>query len=515
VVDILKLKSHSSIIIIIVFLTALIIRLLLAIKSCHPGHGDSSFYFTLAQNIVNGRGFVIDYIWQYLTIPADITHNAIEFWMPLSSVIMAAAMAIGGKSLFVALIPGIISGMLIPVIVYSWSRNFSDSRFVQIGSAGLTLFLPTLVAFSIITDSTVYYVLFVSVALLFMAKAQQKPVFYLCSAAFIGLAHLTRQDSILLLPVLLLMIFFGSHRTTAKLRWFFLALIVYVAVFSPVWISNFKQFGAPLSPGPSKAMFVTNHEDLYSYGKDLSWHGYLRWGINNMIGSRAKAAADNIKILYDSASGPILILALTGLIGLFYSGEWRNRWRLYLPPILYALVLIFFYSIIVPFNAEGGAFHRSVLSICPFLIIMAVDFVYSQFSSKKTAVVLIWLIGFYLLGYSSMLSVNLVKKHNLLSAQMNELKTVLKQHIVEGRETVVMTRNPWEVHYSTGLKTLQIPNNDSDTIYKVAKRFGADFLILPGQRPALDCLLNDSCFDSRFRKLTGIPNTNMTLFRIE
>jgi hypothetical protein len=88
---------------------------------------------------------------------------------------------------------------------------------------------------------------------------------------------------------------------------------------------------------------------------------------------------------------------------------------------------------------------------------MAVDFVYSQFSSKKTAVVLIWLIGFYLLGYSSMLSVNLVKKHNLLNAQMNELKTVLKQHIVEGRETVVMTRNPWEVHYSTGLKTLQIP----------------------------------------------------------
>ncbi len=511
----MKLKSHSSIIIIIVFSTALIIRLLLAIKSCHPGHGDSSFYFTLAQNIVNGRGFVIDYIWQYLTIPADITHNAIEFWMPLSSVIMAAAMAIGGKSLFVALIPGIISGMLIPVIVYSWSRHFSESRFVRLGSAGLTLFLPTLVVFSLMTDSTVYYVLFISVSFLFMTKAQHQPIFYIFSAFFIGLAHLTRQDSILMMPVLFLVIILSNLRASAKLRYLVLTAIVYIAVFSPVWISNVNQFGVPLSPGPSKSMFITCYEDHYSYSKDLSWHGYLRWGIKNMIGIRAKTTADNIKILYDSASGPILILALTGLIGLYYSGEWRNRWRLYLPPILYALVLIFFYSIIVPFNAEGGAFNRSVLSICPFLIIMAVDFVYSQFSSKKTAVVLIWLIGFYLLGYSSMLSVNLVKKHNLLNAQMNELKTVLKQHIVEGRETVVMTRNPWEVHYSTGLKTLQIPNNDSDTIYKVAKRFGADFLILPGQRPALDCLLNDSCFDSRFRKLTGIPNTNMTLFRIE
>jgi 4-amino-4-deoxy-L-arabinose transferase-like glycosyltransferase len=497
-----------------IFAIAFIVRLILAYKSLHPGHGDNAFYFTLAQNIANGRGFIIDYIWQYLTIPDNISHNAIEFWMPLSSVIMAAAMALAGKSLFVALIPGILSGMLIPVIVYFWSRNFSDSRFVQIGSAGLTLFLPTLVAFSIITDSTVYYVLFVSVALLFMAKAQQKPVFYLCSAAFIGLAHLTRQDSILLLPVLLLMIFFGSHRTTAKLRWFFLALIVYVAVFSPVWISNIKQFGAPLSPGPSKAMFVTNHEDLYSYGKDLNWHSYLRWGINNMIGSRAKATADNIKILYDSASGPILILALTGLIGLCYSGEWRNRWRLYLPPILYALVLIFFYSIIVPFNAEGGAFHRSVLSICPFLIVVAVDFLYRQIGSRKMAVVLIWLIGFYLFGYSTMLSINLVKKHNLLNTQMNELKVILKQHTVEGRETVIMTRNPWEVHFSTGFKTLQIPNNDPDTIYMVARRYGANFLILPGQRPGLDCLLDGSCSDSRFAKLVVIPGTDLTLFRI-
>lgn len=511
----MRIKPLSpAIITIIVLSAALLLRLLLALKSCHPGHGDSAFYFTLARNIVNGRGFVIDYIWQYLTIPENITHNAVEFWMPLSSVIMAAGMAVFNKSLFAALIPGILSGLLVPIIVYFWSRYFSESRFVQLGSAGLTLFLPTLVAFSIITDSTVYYVLFVSVAFLFMTKAHQKPIYFIHSAAFIGLAHLTRQDSILLLPVLLLMIFLSNLRLTARLRWLIFSAIVYVIVFSPVWLSNIRQFGAPLSPGPSKAMFITSHEDLYSYSKDLNWSGYSKWGIGNMVSSRAKAAADNIKTLYDSTGGPILILALAGLIGLSYSGDWRNRWRLYLPPILYALILIFFYSIIVPYNAEGGAFHRSALSICPFLIIIAVDFIYRQINSRKIATILIWLIGFYLFGYSSLLSVNLVKKHNLLNAQMNELKEVLKSQIVSDQEIILMTRNPWEVHYSTGFKTMQIPNNDLDTIYKVAKRYGANYLILPGQRPELDCLLNGSCFDSRFEKLTGIPNTDMTLFRI-
>lgn len=510
-----KQSPDSKYLVIAIFLVAIVIRLLLAIKSHHPGHGDSSFYFTLAQNIVSGKGFVIDYIWQYLTIPENITHNAVEFWMPLSSVIMAGAMAIAGKSLLVALIPGIISGLLVPVVVYFWSKEFSQSRFVRLGAAGLTMFLPTLAPFSLMTDSTIYYVLFISIAFFLLTKALHKPICFVYAAALIGLAHLTRQDSLLLFPVLLMMILINKLRWAAKIRWLVLVSIVYIAVFSPVWISNMKHFGMPLSPGPAKAMYVTNHEDLYSYGKDLTWRGYSKWGIGNLISSRIKATAENLKTLYDSTSGPILILALAGLIGLFYSGEWRNRWRLYLPPIIYALILLFFYSIVVPFNAEGGAYHRSVLSICPFLTIIAVDFIERQFKSTKMAAVILWLIGFYLFGYSTFLSINLVQKNNLIYSRMNELKTTIQQHLIAGQETIIMTRIPWEVNYSTGYKTLQIPNNDLDTIYKVAKRYQANFIILPGQRPVLDCMLDNSCTDIRFEKIVAIPDAEMTLFRIK
>jgi 4-amino-4-deoxy-L-arabinose transferase-like glycosyltransferase len=491
------------------------IRFGLALKATHPGHGDYAFYYTLAQNIVSGRGFVIDYIWQYLTIPATITHNAVEFWMPLSSVIMAGAMAIAGKSLFVALLPGIICGLSIPILIFFWSRRFSESRFVQYGSAGLALFLPTMVAFSLLTDSTIYYVLFITAAFLAISKAQQKPGYFLASAACIGLAHLTRQDSILLLPVLIIMIFISSVRFSRKLRLLILSLIVYAAIFSPVWISNLRHYGVPLSPGPSKAMYITSHEDLYSYGKDLTWRSYSAWGIKNILSSKAKATIDNFKTLYDSAGGPILILALAGLFGLFYDGLWRNRWRLYLPPFLYSVIILLFYSIVVPFNAEGGAFSRSVLSICPFLVIIAVDLIDRQFSSRKLATTVVMLIGFYSFGYSTFLSSKMVNSNNQLGLQLSELKVILGRQAPHDKEIIVMTRNPWELYYSTGYRAIQIPNNDIDTICLVAQRYQANYLILPAPRPALDNIFSGDIPDPRFEKIDDIPKSEMKLFRIK
>jgi hypothetical protein len=498
-----------------IFVFSFLIRILLALKATHPGHGDYAFYFTLANNLVTGRGFVIDYIWQFLTPPTTLTHNAVEFWMPFSSVIMAGSMVLFGKSLFAALLPGIISSLILPVLVFYWSRHFSSSRFVHIGSAILTLFLPTLGLFSLLTDSTVYYVLFVTAVFWAITKASQKPAYYLIAAAFLGLAHLTRQDSVLILPILILAIIVHPIRISHRIKFLVLSVLIYIAVFSPVLIANLKHYGVPLSPGPSKAMYVTCHDDLYSYNKELSLNSYLSWGVGNIAAICVKTTADNLKTIYDSVGGPVLVLALAGLIGLLYSGEWRNRWRLYLPPLLYAILLTFFYSCVVPFNAEGGAYYRSVLSICPFLIIIAVDLVDRQLTSRKLAITIVAIISLYSFGYSTFLSANMIRANNQFGLELNSLKKALDSNSSPGQETIIMTRNPWEVHYSTGYKTIQIPNNDLEIIYEVASRYKANFLVLPGQRPALDCFLDGSITNPRFEKITSIPNSGIKLFRIK
>ena len=47
---------------------------LLALLAEHPGLFDPNHYYNLARNLVAGRGFVIDYIWQYHQAPVDVTH---------------------------------------------------------------------------------------------------------------------------------------------------------------------------------------------------------------------------------------------------------------------------------------------------------------------------------------------------------------------------------------------------------------------------------------------------------
>ncbi len=85
-----------------------------------------------------------------------------------------------------------------------------------------------------------------------------------------------------------------------------------------------------------------------------------------------------------------------------------------------------------------------------------------------------------------------------------------------------MTRNPWEVHYSTGHKAIQIPNEDMDTIYQVAERYGANYLLLrlpggdqpPSSRKALESLYYGEQLDERFEFISDIPESTIKIFRI-
>ena len=60
------------------------LRLQLATASQTPGHGDSAFYYTVAKNIVDGRGLVVDYVVYFFAGLVPITHYAGDFWNPLA-----------------------------------------------------------------------------------------------------------------------------------------------------------------------------------------------------------------------------------------------------------------------------------------------------------------------------------------------------------------------------------------------------------------------------------------------
>jgi hypothetical protein len=477
-----------------------------------------AFYYTVAENIVDGRGFQIDYIWNYMNNPEAITHSSHGFWMPLTSVFISLSLFVLGKSLFAALLPSIIFGLALSVPVYFLGKVYSDSKLVAICSAGLVLFVPHLFAFSLLTDSTIYYALFVSCGLLFMLKGWRDPRFFLLSSVCAGLAHLTRQDGVLLLLTLLLAILLSPLRGEAEATYVLLTMGLYLLILLPMIIENYRVFGSPFPPGPSKMMFLTDYEDHYSYSKELNLQTYLRWGIPNILQSKASGAVANAKVLYRAFLGSFLrVFVVVGILDLFAFPDRRSKRRMCLPPLFFLALLFSFYAFVVPVGSGATGFTRSSMSIIPFLVVLAIDTAHRNIRSRAVVLLIVLLIGASSFYKSIQFAQETINTNNQIGQPLEALGEILENdaHERNQKDIVIMTRNPWEVYHSTRNRAIQIPNEDLDTVYEVARKFRANYLLLPAPRSALEDIYQGEEVDPRFPYLAQILDSDMKLFRIE
>jgi hypothetical protein len=60
-----------------------------------------------------------------------------------------------------------------------------------------------------------------------------------------------------------------------------------------------------------------------------------------------------------------------------------------------------------------------------------------------------------------------------------------------------------------------IPNNDLETILQVAAHYGAEYLLLPAPRKALEDIYMGTTPDPRITFLADIPGTDWKLYRLE
>ncbi|MCP4579998.1 MAG: hypothetical protein GY839_00160 [candidate division Zixibacteria bacterium] len=509
-----SISSNNLLYLSLALFIALGLRLIFAILLEHPGHGDQAYYLTLAQNLAAGRGFEIDYIWHFLSSPDGLTHPSNDYWMPLTSVIICPFLFFFGKSLISALIPSIVFGLTLTFVTYLVGKEFSKSRAVAISSAILILFIPDLFKYSIQTDSTIFYAVFVSLGLLLMIKGQDDIRMFIPATAMVGLAHLTRQDGLLLIPVLIISLFMTSYRLSAKIRTLSYSIAVYLLVLSPFLIDNYLTFGAVLATGSAKTTFLTGYEDIYSYSKNLTLDSYLAWGWDNILLSKFKILLTNVKTIFVIFGTFFWIFLIVGILNVIISPDVRARLRPFLSPILYFAILFCFYTFIATFPAAMGGFYRSVMALIPFLIVISMAGLYRFIKSRRILYTVI-ILAFLGLIVDSVFTVrDTVAFSSDTNAWLGDLKYIIETSHETDSEIVIMTRGPWEVHYSTGFRAIQIPNDDRETIYSVANKFKANYLLLPAPREALMNIYDGQDNDSRFEYFTDIPDTHYKIFRI-
>ncbi len=512
-----KEKHFWTILFLAGLIAGLILRFYLVGFTQTPGHGDPAFYYTVAKNLVDGRGFVVDYIAYYFQGLVPITHYSNDFWNPLTSVMLAIPMKLFGKSVFNALIASMTAGLVIPIVGYLAAKHYSNSEAVAVTAGLLTYFAPIQVWGSVATDSNIFFGAFGVLALYVIMLGGEKPKYYLVAAFLIGLTSLTRNDGVLLLTAAAIGIFLSPINFKKKICLGAVTLLIYGITLSPFIAKNYSAFHSPFPQGPSSTMFLTTYEDFHAYGKTLNWATYSQQGFHSIIKNKFHVAQQNLSQVESFLLPFFVILILAGIIHLFFAKEYRKKILFLLPSAVFAITEYLFYTFIASFSGPGSL-PKALAILIPFLYIPFADLLV-RFSKSKSAITIVCVI---LCIYSGIKSYQMIYPsidyYNKMYQVYNQIRTVIlsdtEQNNQDPNNIVIMTRDPWDVYEGTGFKAIMIPNNDLETIYFIAHYYRVGYILLPAPRIALGPIYSGKITDARFAFLTTIKDTPDKIFRI-
>ncbi|MFL7868829.1 MAG: ArnT family glycosyltransferase [Anaerolineales bacterium] len=493
------------------------VRLFLAASTHTPGQWDAAFYYTVAKNIVLGRGLVIDYIWHYINGPTPLTHYSSDFWHPLTSYLIALPMSVLGISPFNAILSSIAAGFGIALVSYKLGKVFGLPANTRVMATILAFFAPYAIQTSVTTDSIIFFGLASITMLYWLAKSRKEPRYFLLAALASGLGHLTRQDGVLLLATILTCILLAPLPLMRKLTFGIGVVGIHLTILSPLLIKNYQEMGFFLPPGPPTTRFLTEHDDVYAYGKTFTFQTYLQtFGWVGILKNKMQTAVFHIQQAYAVLNPGFVVLGTVALVYLVFKEKNREKLRFFLPVLIYAAYTYGFYIFIASFALFSA--QKSLVTIIPFISILIMDFATQRLRYRPLLIGLFLGLTFYL-GLQGYVRAAWANAHyDATYASMRATQPlILEDTQKRGEEPssiIVMTHDPWHYYEATDWSTLMIPNNDLATILSVANNYHASYLILPAPRPALDAIYNGETEDPRLEYLGTIDEQKIYRFHL-
>jgi hypothetical protein len=494
-----------------VFLLAVAVRALVALPQEQPHYFDAYYYYDVAENLYLGRGFVVDFVWNYLDAPSDVTHASNLYWTPLSSIIAWASFSVFGPSYRAAQIPFILLSSLPPVLAYCLSHHMWGKREYAWLGAILTTFAPFYLKYWASPDNFAPFAVTAGLSLvtMYLMETKRQGRYALFTGLLIGVSHLSRADGVLLwaafaailsLAVLQSIRMRSSDAATATptsrrdalascIRWLLLAVVGYLVVMTPWLYRNWRVIGAPLSSAGTKTVFLRSYADLFSYSADLTWRSYLEWGWPSILRSKASAGLHNLAVLAGALQFHLAPMAVIGL--------WQlRRHREYMPVYAYATTLYLAMTLVFTFPSTHASMLHSTGALLPFLFVAAVrgiDVVVGWVAARRRTwhprtaqrvfrlgltvlVVIISLFDYSQAVFASLDPPGFQPLWNRANTGYVAVSAWLEKNAPT--DTLVMVVDPPAYYYFTHRRAIVIPNEDVPGILEVANRYGADYLVL-------------------------------------
>jgi hypothetical protein len=470
----------------------LVVRLITALPLQRPGYMDAAYYVDGALSLYEGRGFAEPFIWNYLDDPQGIPHPSHEYWMPLSSVLAYLSFLIFGPTFRAAQVPFALLSSLLPGIAYLVAFDLSRDRRRAWYAGLLATFSGFYTVYWVVPDSFAPFAAAGALCLWAIGRGLRsgRGHWFGIAGLSAGAAHLSRADGMLLPAVLLLLGAVELARRPTQRRRVVTQLLLcaacYLAVMAPWTARNIVVSGRLLPTAGTKTIWLTDYDELFSYGRALTPQAYLSWGWGNVLRSKLDGLWKNLGQV--AFAGWMIYLAPFGLLG-----AWRLRCRVELRAAwLYLIALYLAMSLAFTFpGIRGGMFH-SMGALLPTLCAAALeglDVAIAWAARRRTH----WRVGeaqrvfrVAAVGFAVLLSSALYLQRLDGYTGTHPYEAVGRR--LDGRAprtARVMVNDPPTFYYHTRLGCVAIPNEGLETVLAVMRRYEADYLVLDQSNPSL------------------------------
>lgn len=362
---------------------ALVVRAVAVIAVPWPPFTDPAYYSLIAQRLADGHGFTTPVLWSFLEVgsrlpdPATLPVPSNGHWMPLTSIVAAASMAIFGSTYVAGTIPLVILSALLVPMTYQIAWELSASRWTSVVAAVLAMFAGPLLIMYPTTDNFAVFGATGAASLYCSSRAVRAALagpWLIAAGAFAGLATLARIDGVLLTTGVAAAWFVRrgwspwpvARREGASLAWGGASAVAFVAVLAPWLWRNVAVFGSPLPSTGGHTLWITSYNEQFSIGHDVSLSSYLDWGLFNIVSSKVTAAIELVGRTGVLLGGIFLIF--------FVAGLWRARRRADVAPFtVYFIVMFAAMAVLFSFHAPKGAFYHSAPAWLPWAFALAAD----------------------------------------------------------------------------------------------------------------------------------------------
>jgi hypothetical protein len=366
---------------ILLLLAALVARVIAVLVLPWPPFTDPAYYSMVAQRLAEGHGFTAPVLYSFIEVGSRIPDPAVlpiasnAHWMPLTSIVAAASMAIFGPTYVAGTVPLALLSALLSPLTYVVSLELWGSRGMAIVAGVLAIFAgPLLIMYPTIDNFAVFGATGAGSLYCSMRSVRSPSAgrWLVAGAAFAGLATLARIDGVLLTLGVAAAWFvrrgwspWERRGGRVSVAWGAASAAAFLLILAPWFVRNLSEFGAILPSAGGHTLWIRSYNEQFSIGHEVSLATYLDWGWSNIIGSKLYSWWELLGRT-TALLGGIFVLP-------FVAGMWLFRRRADLAPFfVYFAGMFFAMGAFFTFHGPKGAYYHSSPAWLPWAFGIAV-----------------------------------------------------------------------------------------------------------------------------------------------